>query len=450
MTVYYVRDTGSNTAPYDTWAKAATSLAVVTAIPVAAADTIWVSDDHNETGAAGATKTWTCPTTPGLKILCANGHVSMPPTGQGTGATIATTTTGAMIMNGYAYVYGINFQVGSGSSSTNMTFGQTGTLVTGITLESCLLYVVTTNTSAYIGLGGVYSGGIGPCLVRVINCTMRFSATGQIIRLGLGRNRISGLSFDASSTAPTTLFQFSTTNTGQGDTLVENSDLSGKTWTNLCTVSSISNTFMLDVRNSKLPASITVVTGSFAAYGAQRVRLHNCDSGDTHIRFAEHQYAGVITSDTAITRTGGSVQDDTQGYSVRMTGNANTSILYPLYSPEVWVWNTVTGSARTLTMSFIRDSVTNLTDAEVWVEASYQGTAGFPLGTKITDRVATVSGTAADQAADSGSTWANSMTNPNKQAAHVTFTPQEVGQVFARMALGANTAINVDILPVLT
>ena len=40
MATYYVDDAGSNTSPYDTWAKAAPALATVLAIPPAAGSTI--------------------------------------------------------------------------------------------------------------------------------------------------------------------------------------------------------------------------------------------------------------------------------------------------------------------------------------------------------------------------------------------------------------------------
>lgn len=447
MTVYYVSSAGSNTSPYDTWAKAATSLAVVTAIPVLAADTIYVSPTHSES--LGSAQTWTCPTTPGLKIICANSTASAPPTGVGTGAVLATTTTFTQAMNGHAYVYGLTFQNGSSTSANNLTFGHSGSNSVGITLDTCTLYLASTNAANYIGLGSVFSGGLGGALnVNMINCVVRTSGVGQTVRLGPSNIVISGMTFHASSSVPTSIFLLGTNLASPSDVLIENSDLSGKAATNLFTCASVANASNVIVRNCKLPASIVMLTGTLLSYGSQHIRVENCDSGDTHIRLAEHQYAGVNTTSTAIYRASGSVQDDAVAYSVVMTGNANTSTYWPLKSPEGFIWNNTIGSV-TLTVEFIRDSVTNLKDSEVWVEASYMGTSGFPLGTAINDRVATPIATPADQDTSSV-TWTNAMTNPNKQKAVVTFTTAEAGVIFWRMCLGANTAINIDPLPVLT
>jgi hypothetical protein len=171
--------------------------------------------------------------------------------------------------------------------------------------------------------------------------------------------------------------------------------------------------------------------------------MHNCDSGDTHIRVAEHSGVGVVTSDTAVLRTGGAVQDDGTAHSWRMGGITNTSLLYPLRSPETIVYNSTVGSPVTVTLEVLRDSVTNLTDAQAWIEVTYLGVSGAPQGVSVNDRVATVIATAADQDASSA-TWTHAMTNPNEQKLSVTFTPAEVGYVVARAVLGANAIMYVD------
>ena len=50
LTTYYVDSAGSNTAPYDTWAKAANALATIAAIDVAG-DTIYCASTGSETSA---------------------------------------------------------------------------------------------------------------------------------------------------------------------------------------------------------------------------------------------------------------------------------------------------------------------------------------------------------------------------------------------------------------
>ena len=62
MTVYYVDDGGSNTAPYDTWAKAAPDIrALDTAVAFASGDIVYFGHDSVDSG-VGASFTITLPT----------------------------------------------------------------------------------------------------------------------------------------------------------------------------------------------------------------------------------------------------------------------------------------------------------------------------------------------------------------------------------------------------
>lgn len=444
MASIYVRNAGSNTSPFDTWVKAATSLIGATAISTSS-DTIWVADDHSESIASA--QVWACPTSAGLRILCANTHVTEPPTGLATSAVCATTLGNAQSMNGYAYVYGITFQSGSSTSNVSQQWGHIGGNVVGIELDTCTLYIASTGTSSQIKIGSSFSGGVGQGVyVRVINCTLRVSATAQLVALLSGQLLISGLTFHASSSTPTTIFSVNTAGAAMGVTLIEDCNLAGKTATNLFTVSSIGNASLVTIRNCKIPSSITVVTGTFAQYGSQMIRMHNCDSADTHIRVSENQAAGVVISSTAVYRNSGATQADGTVYAWDLTGNATTKLLWPLRSPEFAVWNGSTGSL-TATVEIFHDGAANLTDAEVWLELSYQGTSGFPQSTFVTDRIATVLTTAADQPTSSA-TWTNSVGNPNAQYVSVSINVQEAGYVLARVAWANGTTVWVD--PVIT
>jgi len=113
-------------------------------------------------------------------------------------------------------------------------------------------------------------------------------------------------------------------------------------------------------------------------------------------------------------------------------------------SPEFSVYNSSTGSSLTATVEILTDSETNLQDDEVWLEIDYQGTSGFPKGTRGTDRMTDITSTPADQT-DSSETWdTTGMTNPNTQKLVVTFTPQEVGYVHARVMLAKAATVYVD------
>ena len=164
-------------------------------------------------------------------------------------------------------------------------------------------------------------------------------------------------------------------------------------------------------------------------------------------------YAGNVKDESTIVKTGGASDDGSATISWKMTSVANTE--YPIHvlrSPEIWVPNIATGSAKTLTVEFVHD--TNVAagqgagasfafqDDEVWLEVSYQGTSGFPLAVLASDAKANVLATAADQTSSSA-TW--TPTGLVKQSLSVTFTPQEKGVFIARICVGkASKTIYVD------
>lgn len=157
--------------------------------------------------------------------------------------------------------------------------------------------------------------------------------------------------------------------------------------------------------------------------------MYNCDDGDTNYRLWIEEPFGNVKDETTLVRTGGA-SDGTTPLSWKMTTGAEAKwpINY-LATDEIVIWNETTGSAITATVEILHDSATNLTDREIWLEASYLGDASYPLGTPISDRAADILASAADQA-DSSETWTTTgMTNPNTQKLSVTFTPQQKGYV---------------------
>jgi hypothetical protein len=163
-----------------------------------------------------------------------------------------------------------------------------------------------------------------------------------------------------------------------------------------------------------------------------------------------HQYGGDVYSDTAVFRTSGA-SDGTTPLSHKMVSSGNSKFAWPLYGPEMVIYNSVTGSSKTVTVEIVRDiAATDLTDAEVWLEVEYLGTSGFPLALFAKDRAADVLATPAAQDASSvGWTLGGFGTAGTKQKLVVTFTPQEVGIIRCRVALAkASTTIYVD--PLLT
>ena len=243
----------------------------------------------------------------------------------------------------------------------------------------------------------------------------------------------------------TTAFKPSGASCRAFDVMVEGCDLSGYgSGRNLVDVGTLPAGEMI-FRNCKTGASVSFTTGSFPSPGPL-VKIHNADSADTQHVLYESGYAGSVALETTQVRSGGA-NNGIAPYSWRMTSSANCNyFVAPLETPEFpAIWNDTVGSAITIEVEVLHDSATALTDAECWLEVQYLRTTGYPLGLYADDRVASVLAAPANQPASSETWTTTGMSNPNKQVLSVTVTPQEVGYIQARVALGkASYTIVVD------
>lgn len=435
----YVRSTDGNDADNgSTWALAKATLAGAVAI-ASAGDRIFVSHVHDETTAAAIT--YNIPGTPNapVQILCANDGAE-PPTTLATTAIIKTTTGGngrnIVFGTGSFYVYGLNIAPGYGSTSNYATIGLRNSGTAGFnaqTYEACNLTLPpfsSVNNNISIGLSANTTSSIK---VNLIDCVFDYGNAAASAGINVA-NRV--------RFAECTWININTTafkplgNSGRSfDVQLDNCDLSaygsGK---NLVDVGALpTGDFIL--RNCKIGAAVSVTTGSFPAPGA-RVKLHNTDSADTQHALYDTGYTGIVALETTQVRTGGA-DDGLNPYSWRMTSSANCDALVAaLETSEMVQWNDTVGSAITVTVEILHDSATALQDDEVWLEVGYYGTSGYPLGIAISDKRGSVLATPADQTSSSETWTTTGMTNPNTQKLSVTFTPQEVGYLQARVGLG--------------
>jgi hypothetical protein len=102
-----------------------------------------------------------------------------------------------------------------------------------------------------------------------------------------------------------------------------------------------------------------------------------------------------------------------------------------------WIYGYI-GSTGSKTFDlYITNDTADFTDAEVWLEVEYLGTADGAKWDRATDQRATITTTAAAQADDTTSTWNG--TGPSftyKQKLSVTATVAEEGQFRARVCVG--------------
>ena len=437
----YCRSTSTGAANGTTWADAYTTLAAALA-GVSAGDTVWVSQAHAET--QGSAMTLTCPGTAAApcKVLCVQdggGSPVEPPTTLASSATITTTGAFAITWNGCAYVYGITLRAGTGATAAHMIIG-TGTGIFSSVFDTCRLELLTTATSARLYL----SQATREAYTLLINSVVKLSHATQRIH-PKGRMVWVGGSLDTTVAIPTQLLNCEPA--GAGEFTIEGVDLSTLNTALVLGGASAPAKFLF--RNCKLHASVTAIAATaITSEGAEKVILDNCDSGDTNYKIDHRKYEGSIIQETTIKRTGGA-NDGTTGFCWKMVSLATPQLFWPLESPPIAIWNEAVGSAKTLTVEIVHDSLTALQDDEIWVEVEYLGTSSFPLSLLGSDRMTNILSTPADQAVSTVDWTTTGITNVNKQKLVATFTPQEKGPFIARVML-AKASYAVYVCPKVT
>lgn len=410
-----------------------------------AGGTVYMSQVHAESSASNITMFTSGTVAAPLRIVCGN-DAADPPTAVATTGSITTTATAVISMSAHTDVYGVKFNIGSGASNASML--ATGGTGSTNRYEKCQFSLVGTGGSSFVQFGTTNNFRHSCDLV---NCDFKFSNIAQKITLFGIRWRWRGGSFLAGSTTPTTMFSgFPNGGTGNDmEALIEDVDFSQLGNFNFFTgTNSLEPAQKFVVRNCKLPAAWSgLLILNALSFPSARVSMYNCDAGALNYKVWIEDWAGTIKDDITNARTGGAT-DGVTPIAWKMVSNANAVVGFPRYALESdtrYRYNKTVGSAITVTMEILRDSVTNLNDNEIWIDVSYLGSSAQPLGTLITDATADPLTTAAAQTA-SAVTWNTSgMANPNKQKLSVTFTPQMKGMIAAKVVLAKpSTTVFVD------
>lgn len=414
-TDYYLRSTdGDNVDDGLSWANAKATLA--NALGTASAgDRIFVSDNHAETQASAMTLTSLGTAASPCQIICVDDAGNpQPPTTRATTATVSTTGNSSIVCTGFTWVYGVTFQCADSTNGPNLD-------ITNWNLDNCTLY--RRGTSA--------SGG-----VRALAGDMRWKDTSvRVDAAGVGLLVTTKLVWVGGTatkgTGATTLFGGTNSNTGLSRLIGVDCSQYGSGTTILPALNSGKR--IVELINCKLGSSVTLM-GTPTTPAAEEIEVINCDSGNTNYRYQKQSYAGTITQETTIVRSGGAT-DGTTPISHKFVSSANSKFYAPLRGPWLTFWNETTGSAVAVTAETVTDNVT-LTDAEAWIEVEYLGTSGFPLSVIATDQVSDpVFGTPANQTTSTVTWTTTGLTTPVKQKLSTSVTPQVKGPIRARVVL---------------
>ena len=399
----------------------------------AAGDTYWIGDDHVETAAAPMTITNPGTAASPCRALCVDDSAA-PPTTLATTASIYTTGSAPIALDGFIYYYGINFSVGTGSSaaSFNMISGSPHWLV----FDNCTFALGTTASSSCIYIGLNTTSG-DDNRVDLINTSISFGATAQGIETRALFNMRGGAITGA--TIPTSLFL--PLAPCRGIVRLTGVDLSllGST-KNLVAVSASPIEFYFS--NCLLGSSVSAITGTIAGQGGTKVFLDACDSGDPSSgpRSEAYTYQGSVKTDTAVYRSSGA--SDGTAYSLKMvTNSSGVSFISPLVTRPIFKATGTVGSAMTVTAEIVQaDGSTALDEGECWMEVEYMGTSGSTKTSFLNDHNSTLLSASTTDQTTSSVTWTGLTGTPVKQKLAVTFTPQEKGYYMVRIYLARASA----------
>lgn len=439
-TPVFCSSTGSNTSPYETWAKAATSFATALAQASTSGDVIVVDATNPPTDNTA----WTFAANVSVIASTNSGTATITPTIMGASTFLGSSSTTAATLAGAfkVYFYGITIRSGG---TTNTVLNLCNSSTTHYEFEDCYFWSGTTGSSATISIGIATAGARSYVLLK--RCTVRFSAAGQTLQLR-GHVEMIGGSISSSGTAPNTLFGGSNNTMHVRCTGVNLSHVTG-TLVGSQTGSSAAFDFVqCRLGSGVTPMAVQVTTNK----GSARVSVFDCASGDTHGLFGYYDALGSIESDTGTKLTAGA-----SGQGWKITTTSAVSFSTPFVTPWISLYSAA-ASAATYKMELLRNNGTATTynDAEVWGEFSAKDNSGFTNSDVFTDRQALVdwaAGTAGSTSGRTGTGTGNwTIGSSNSPASFIvdsgtTITQAEDGHIRARVAVGLASVSNLFLDP---
>lgn len=450
MATLFCASGGSNTNPYDTWAKAATSLQSALTLAVAG-DTVVLQYNAVPSGDAELAADTVYTANAGSILVAASndGGSAWTPTAMGTANWIGNSTANRGVtftVAGACYASGLTIRT-AGSTVDSINIATTANAY--VTLENCYLWSGNTSSTANIFLG--ISSSANQSGAKLVNCTFRFGNASQKIVIR-GKVAIQGGSLSSAGSTPPAAIPsslFATTTTTLGTLLdAEGFDFSALSTNNL--VGDCPTPFKATFANCKSSSGfVALATQGAGNLSGAEVTLYNTDAGDNHYKFIHANPMGSLVVDTGIYANDGATYDGVNHCSWKIVTTANANFANPYVSPWIDKYNT-TLSALTPSLEILRDgSTTAYTDGEIWGEWSYQGTSGYPLAVYVTDRRGLAASAANHDAGVGTSGWTgdtgawSGKLNPTSS-----ITPAEVGHLRGRVCFGkASSTVYVDPKP---
>lgn len=426
---------GSGTNAGTSWANAfnSTTTAWTDAITASSAgDDFYINSASTLSIAGAQTLTFKGTNASPNRIFSCSTITNNPPVAAdlGVGATVTTTGANAISINGTAYIFGVIFNSGTGTTGTNFNIPLSGSC--DLTFEQCQLNILTTSQTATLTLLNLNA----VCRLILINTTVKItSGTASTISVGSGlfiwKNTASAIA--TGSTAMTSLFNANTRTT---IAILDGVDFAGGAGVgsgkNLVAAMPTSSTFQFV--NCKLASGVLFATPSVTGATADVVIS---DSSATGYRQERYTYQGTLTTSTSVYNN---ATDGTTPISWQVVTTANAKRQSPFECFQIVQW----AAAGTYAASLVQctSATASLTNADIWVDVEYLGSASSPLASLATTAPATQLTAGSSLAAGS---WAVGGLGHNYQLAIPSFTTNLAGYVrFTVKVAKASLTINVD------
>jgi hypothetical protein len=191
------------------------------------------------------------------------------------------------------------------------------------------------------------------------------------------------------------------------------------------------------LKDCKFPASWTLVT--VATGPVPEVYVIRSASGATAYTLEKYDLRGTETTETTIVRTGGASINSTP-VARKLVGTASALRASPFGSTPIVATNTTVGAVN-VTLYGIWTNGSLPTNAQVWLELSYLGSALTPISTTVSSAPATILTTAANLTADAVSAWGGSTT---AFSITVAISPALAGEIYGQLKVATTTAVYYD------
>ncbi len=443
-TTYYVDDGGTATAPFDTYAKAANTLAgLITAVtPFAVDDEIHIGHDHAESTAASVTFAFVngVEAQP-IRIISTN--TTSDEYDEGASITV-TGTSDVNISSGSSVWYGVTFVVGDDFALTLANTVHEFHNCTITATDRCL--TVSGETSGRF-FGCIFSSADASAPGFSIVAESTLLIRGGSISMGSANSGVGIIVFGSSDSARVT---------------IEDCDLSGCTNDMSLMTPGGGSSKVVHYRRCKLPSAYTMPT-MIAENNV--LEVESCSGSTSTNPFlgigGEGTAGGVggwsdvlgFTKAVVAQKRVGGASDGVNSYSWELNPNTNVSYFAPMVSPPM-VYLAVPGS-QTVTVHIAND--VDLNDDECWmvVEHPDTGSPASPDHIVLSNTKPNPLATGSAITRDSGSTWEGAGTGTDgstgqQKLVSSSFNPIEAGPVVIRIYLAKDDTMYVDPREVVT